>query len=938
MLFYPHLQGGAFQNPAGKTIIMLLIKVIRLKIVFLLFCISTLLPACLHRTFTPAVVKGIDNPTDGKVSQNPLERLLKHLRLTKSDLIIGTQNTTADPFRLEKVNNFLKYPLKIEPYANHLARDVKTGINSIERITQLALRELEFDVQTDPIPESVIQANSTTAEQLFPNLDKQARNELLHFFFSARYGQEKMNKAFETLSQNEIGYLGNYFSEMILMDKIMNKANGGTLESANLQPPFKKEEQYVRERAFYLASTIDLTNLYEGSLIVAAAVDKLLNNMDSVANSHFPQPPPITEGLRGDIIFSQDTPLGKIIIGGKGATYYNSIRALLILDLGGDDEYHNISASPSFNPFTTFSTIIIDREGNDIYTGDQGYAQGSGTFGFNCLIDQAGNDVYLSHDFSQGSGLFGVGILYDRTGNDRYRSDVFGQGSGAFGCGLLWDLDGNDSYYANLYSQGFGFVGGVGFLMDAVGNDSFFVGDIYPDDREPGVAFDSFSQGCGLGDRYFASGGIGILLDLGGNDSYRSNYFSQGSSYWFALGLLLDWGGNDTYKARRYSQGTGTHHTVAALIDRVGNDNYVSWGVSQGCGYDFSQGLLFDGDGNDIYRADWFSQGTSGISGIGIMVDQSGDDCYLSGSFNSQGSGQYNDETQEGSIGLFLDLAGNDRYSGKGGNNLLWRQGQYGGGIDLSNGVWQNPLPYNSSTILTLKQNWTKIEKQPPVFLKEQPLPELESDFSDNNYRQQVIFELSARGPAIIPQLLDYLAIKDTQLTRLVSEILKGMGPKAIPSLHEILHKKTLDISRTAVLLSVLADIRDEESSDTFYSFIGSNDPHLRTLALRGLIALNHPDLPDLLLSGSQDASKSVRKYSALALKGSDDPTTLRALTDLLGDQHFSVRFAAFEGLQKKEDRAKPYLLESISENNGYPEYTFDLREDLLEKWGEKGN
>ena len=481
---------------------------------------------------------------------------------------------------------------------------------------------------------------------------------------------------------------------------------------------------------------------------MASAVDKLLTNIDCLKKMTTQRSAVITNRLRGDIIFCEDTPLGKIIIGGKGATYYNDIRALLIIDLGGDDEYHNISASPTFNPFTTFSTVIIDLEGNDLYTGDEGYAQGSGTFGFNSLIDLAGNDNYLSHDFSQGCGFFGVGILYDGKGNDRYRSDIMGQGAATFGCGLLCDREGNDSYYGNLYTQGFGFVGGVGLLLDAAGDDSFFVGDTYPDNREPDVAFESFSQGCGLGDRYFASGGIGLLWDDRGNDSYRGNYFAQGSSYWFAMGLLVDNRGNDTYQARRYSQGAGTHCTVGALIDRSGDDLYSSWGVSQGCGYDYSQGMLFDGEGNDTYHSDWFSQGTSGLSGVGIVIDRSGDDSYSSGSFNSQGSGQYNKETAEGSIGLLLDLQGEDSYTLRGKNDFLWRQGHYGGGIDLPNGIWKEAFPFRTFDTLPLKKEVSPDTMKPPVLLKGIPLPELEADFADEDHRQRVIAELSAKGPA----------------------------------------------------------------------------------------------------------------------------------------------------------------------------------------------
>ena len=181
-----------------------------------------------------------------------------------------------------------------------------------------------------------------------------------------------------------------------------------------------------------------------------------------------------------------------------------------------------------------------------------------------------------------------------------------------------------------------------------------------------------------------------------------------------------------------------------------------------------------------------------------------------------------------------------------------------------------------------------------------------------------------------------YLAIKDTQLRRVVSDILIEMGPVAAPPLREILKDENLVRSQTTGLLNVLSEIKDEKSSATFLAFIENEDPQLRTLAMKGLITLNHPDIPGLLLSATQDESQSVRKYSALALKGSNDSSALEALTDLLGDEHFSVRFAAFEGLQKKEDRAKPYLIKNISEYNGSPVYAYDLMEDLLKKWGQK--
>ena len=910
-----------------------LLKTNQATIILLVLLIATFLTACLSTTTSP--VTTIDKPSQGSypdsATKNPLELLLRHLRLTNEDLSINTKNLPNEPFRLQKVGVFLENPLKIEPYARHLSKSINSSMLSIKKLTELALRELECDINSFNSPNTYSNANYHHLAHLCKYIDENAREELLHFFTAAQSGQNKMNEAFQALSQNDIGYLGNYFSEMILMDKIMKKGGPTPARKVNLKTPLRKEEQYVRELAFRIAGSIEETQLYEGSLIMASAVDRLLKNIGSIKKIDVEQKSASTEGLRGDILFCQDTPLGKIIIGGRGATYYNSIRALLIVDLGGEDEYHNITATPTFDPFTTFSTVIIDLEGNDLYTADEGYAQGSGTFGFNCLIDQAGNDTYLSHDFSQGSGFFGVGILYDSKGNDRYRSDIMGQGAGAFGCGLLCDLEGNDSYYGNLYTQGFGFVGGVGLLLDVSGDDSYFVGDTYSDYREPDVAFDSFSQGCGLGDRYFASGGIGVLWDKKGNDSYKSNYFSQGSSYWFALGLLLDDEGDDSYQARRYTQGSGTHFTVGALIDRSGNDIYASWGVSQGCGYDYSQGLLFDGEGNDTYSADWFSQGTSGIAGVGTLIDGSGNDSYNSGSFNSQGSGQYNEEKAERSIGVLFDLKGKDSYTGKGKNDSLWRQGNYGGGIDLRNGMLEGFLPFWSPVTSSPKKANTAPGKKSPVLLKGTPLPELESGFTDEQHRQQVILELSKRGPSIIPQLVDYLALKDSQMTSTVIEVLRVMGPAATPPLREVLEENTLDNTRTAALLTALGGIEDKDSSVIFLSYLKSDDPQLRMLAIRGLCTLEYPGLLDLLLSCTKEESLSVRKYCAHALKEVNDPAAIKALISLLDDEHYSVRFSAFEALQKEKDRAKPYLIESATKNSG-PLYGSDLREDLLEE------
>ena len=199
-----------------------LLKAAQIKILFLLLLLATICSACLSRTSSP--VSEADKQQSYPPSQDSLELLLRHLRLTDRDLTISNRDITTDPFRLQKVNIFLENPLKIEPYAKHLSKDINNNLDSIEKITKLALRELGFNLKSNHTHNPALKDYATLSEHLFSHIDEKARNELLEFFTSAWSGQEKMNKAFEALSQSDIGYLGNYFSEMILHAKIMKKA------------------------------------------------------------------------------------------------------------------------------------------------------------------------------------------------------------------------------------------------------------------------------------------------------------------------------------------------------------------------------------------------------------------------------------------------------------------------------------------------------------------------------------------------------------------------------------------------------------------------------------------------------------------------------------------------------------------------------------------
>ncbi len=370
-----------------------------------------------------------------------------------------------------------------------------------------------------------------------------------------------------------------------------------------------------------------------------------------------------------------DSDMGRIALGGTGNDHYIG-KYFFIFDPGGDDIYELDPCQAGE------SQIIYDLSGNDIYTAPEGYALGCGFFGLGFLYDHEGDDIYRAGNFSLGCGFFGAGILIDMAGNDIYISDTYSQGAGGFGYGFLYDHAGVDQYSSALYSQGFGFAAGVGLLADREGNDTYFAGGKYKDILRYEDHYLSLSQGFSYGVRPDFSGGVGWLLDGAGNDVYTADIFAQGCSYWWAFGGLYDGGGNDSYNCFQYGQGSATHMAAGILYDKSGSDVYFGKGLMQGCGHDRSTGWLLDLAGNDTYTAWDLSQGAGSANGTGMLTDGGGEDrYYVKGVSNTQGYG--NPRRDFGSIGVFLDLAGPDRYDGNGHDDDIWIiNSKWGVGVD----------------------------------------------------------------------------------------------------------------------------------------------------------------------------------------------------------------------------------------------------------------
>ncbi|MBI3356249.1 MAG: hypothetical protein HY038_05670 [Nitrospirae bacterium] len=386
------------------------------------------------------------------------------------------------------------------------------------------------------------------------------------------------------------------------------------------------------------------------------------------------QTPP---GITGDVLFTQETKEGLIVIGGTGPNTYDlDSRMVLVVDVGGDDTYRGmIASSPNIDHG---NSIVVDLGGNDAYTSDP-LGLATGRLGVGLLIDQAGNDVYQLGIGSGGTGFGGLGILFDRQGNDLYMGSRFTQAAAVGGLGLLIDVAGNDRYTSHGFAIGFGGPLGIGAVLDLAGDDTYQCGDKYPSpfnqqespNARPGdPQFQYLCYGLGAASgidhggkktdqqQMSLAGGLGYLIDVKGQDQYRSGNSALGAGSFFGVGVAIDLSGNDEYSAARLGLGASMHYGSGLLLDHQGDDRYRSSGPRSNlaAAADHSASLALDaGVGRDNYDL-------SHSSGLGLaerwswalFLDEGGDDSYDTSSGLGQG-------TKE-SLGQFVDLAGNDQY------------------------------------------------------------------------------------------------------------------------------------------------------------------------------------------------------------------------------------------------------------------------------------
>jgi len=616
-----------------------------------------------------------------------IDDALSGIKMTANDMGFRTDYVEVDAFRLPLIDSLTENPLAMAVKTKYIADFFLSDSNKIDNYFIEAanviirppenIRALLYDLIVDGgLAESPSRSSHITPPNVdYPDdvseIDIVSLDQIFLQIYEYLYGWGHDNPVIDSLRRSrffsaglereQFMFLRDSFPILILEDE---KDEFRPLEELDSLQKFEEE---LSKSAIPVCEDLKITGLFSKYAIYLVNFTFLLETM-LADNAEYYE---LFDSKDWQV--EKETPRGKIAVGGWGENQYEG-EYQFILDLGGNDRYlldHNDSTQ-----------IIIDLDGDDLYIGREDYCLGSGFFSLGILYDHAGDDIYSAGNFAMGSGLFGVGFLIDKEGDDIYLGDTHTQGAGTFGIGMLIDESGNDDYKAALFSQAYAGVQGFGAIIEHNGNDSYYAGGKYKDFLRYEDHYVSLSQGFAFGFRPRMSGGVALLIDSAGHDTYISDIFGQGASYWYGLGALYDIAGNDKYLSFQYAQGSATHLTLAILMDQSGNDYYFSKGVSQGCGHDLAAGYLIDYDGNDTYQAYDLSQAAGSANGMGMLIDYLGDDSYeIKSTLNTQGYG--NPRRDYGSIGLFLDLMGEDTYVGNGRDNYYWiNDSKWGIGVD----------------------------------------------------------------------------------------------------------------------------------------------------------------------------------------------------------------------------------------------------------------
>jgi tetratricopeptide (TPR) repeat protein len=679
-----------------------------------------------------------------------------------------------------------------------------------------------------------------------------------------------------------------------------------------------------------LMQKVDYESLLQAGYILARAGDEAI----AVLKALPPQENP-NQNIP-DMLFEKNIFIGKIGIGGSGKNIYKEDYAVL-LDLGGNDQYLNGAARTSLSKLG--AAVLLDISGDDIYT-SEGCAQSSALAGVTLLIDLAGDDQYTSKHYSQCAAIGGVALLFEGAGNDTYIGDVGVQSFAIFGYSLMSERGGTDLYRCFANGQAGASTMGVAVLAENEGDDTYRAGGKY----DFYTAWDSSTaQGAASGlrpwpvrDNYTLYGGVGFLSEAAGNDTYSACNISQGSAYIFAFGGLVDSAGNDTYLSKNYARGTGVHLAAGVFIDKEGEDIYRGdWG-NDGIALDRSIGVFLDLAGNDYYRS-WRNLGYAiKEKGCGIAVDVNGDDVYNIMQNDSLGSSDPYWGDDSASAAFFLDFDGADFYSGNlHSNNSSWKSDIYGYGEDFktiepvkekkewwkpesvanNRGIWRF-APYKEGEDLASPFTLTRFAAQRRAVNK-----------APDNFLD--IFAVIAQGsPTIKYQAID-----------LFHALLLGkkLTPQNAPLLTPLLKNPDRDARLLALYGITRTGCTDEKTHDQVAELIESDPAYdVRGFACLTVCRAKQEKHIAKVINALQDGNWRVRRRAALGLVAMPHKDAFKPLSVvLLSDPAFAVRWQALNVIAQYDLPEVPGLLQQ-AENDANELVRFSAAKNLLLNYGQK--
>ncbi|MDJ0974225.1 MAG: hypothetical protein QNJ98_07185 [Planctomycetota bacterium] len=402
----------------------------------------------------------------------------------------------------------------------------------------------------------------------------------------------------------------------------------------------------------------------------------------------------------------KETPYGRIALGTPGDDVYQGEYTILI-DPGGNDRYEECRLGTAYGTPNRRVGFFADLGGNDVYAcGAVNLTLGAAVLGVAAFFDLgAGDDRYEAGHGSLGASFGGCATFYDDGGSDTYLGRTFTQGAAGFGVAVFQDdavqpppvtsadegtkepvtigLFDNDRLTAWSNAQAFARCRGIALCINTRGNDTYEAGGVYLHAPLFADRYQSYSQGFAIGERGIDyAGGIAMVIDRDGNDRYLGDIYNQGVGYWYAAGFVHDGGGNDLYEMTQYGQGSGIHLAVGGLVDVDGHDTYVMHsGLGQGGSHDYAASILHDRGGNDRYMGSTSCNGCGLTNSVGLFFDREGNDTYA----GRKGSINHGRPARGyASVGVLVDLEGEDHYLGIMEDASSWRHTDIGVGIDVA--------------------------------------------------------------------------------------------------------------------------------------------------------------------------------------------------------------------------------------------------------------